>query len=84
MQFFLPLDLRQHRNDTVLQFFSLAVRNCDGFFVTLYKHHGDFLPPGIGNRRYPTVEMIPGIVLPQNTSFHIRKDVHIDIASYVF
>ena len=67
----------------VSQIFSLAVRNWAGIFVTLYKHHGDFLPPGIGNRRYPTVGMIPGIVLPTKHLFHIRKDVHIDIARYV-
>lgn len=42
--------------------FSLIAGKSGIFFVSLYQHHGDFLPPGFEKRSYPTFRMIPGIV----------------------
>lgn len=67
---------------TVIKFqiFSLAVRNCTGFFVTLWKHRRVYLHSAGMEHRFFTAKWYDRHHRHRKYGFHIRKDVHIDIA----
>lgn len=83
MRFFSRLTGGIIRDRTVSQTFSLTVRNCTGFFVTLWKHRWVYLHSAGMEHRFFTAKWYDRHHRHRKYGFHIRKNVHIDIARYV-